>query len=56
MNVDPPCSVGDPNVDSDGDGYTGADGDCNDCSAQMNPGAYDFYGNGAGRGLQRNRR
>jgi len=45
--VDPPCNINDPNVDSDGDGFTGADGDCNDCSAKMNPGAYDFFGNGA---------
>lgn len=47
IDVDPPCNVGDPNADSDGDGFTGADGDCNDCSVKMNPGAYDFYGNGA---------
>ena len=46
QNVDPPCTVGDPNVDSDGDGFTTAQGDCNDCSAAMNPGAYDFAGDG----------
>jgi hypothetical protein len=43
--VNPPCSATDPNADLDGDGYTIADGDCNDCSAKMNPGAYDFFGN-----------
>ena len=47
LDVNPPCSVADSNVDNDGDGFTGAEGDCNDCSAQMNPGAYDFFGNGA---------
>lgn len=31
--------------DADGDGFSGAD-DCNDCSAQINPGAFDFPGNG----------
>lgn len=45
--INPPCENSDPNADSDGDGYRGADGDCNDCSAQMNPGAFDFAGNGA---------
>ena len=44
-DIDPPCSASDPNGDSDGDGYTIADGDCNDCSAKMNPGAYDFFSN-----------
>lgn len=42
----PPCGVTDPNADNDGDGYTIADGDCNDCTRQMNPGAFDFPGNG----------
>ncbi len=38
--------TGDPNADTDLDGFTGADGDCNDGVAQINPGAYDFPGNG----------
>jgi hypothetical protein len=42
----PPCNPSDPNVDMDGDGYTPAQGDCNDCTAQMNPGAIDWPGNG----------
>ena len=45
IDINPPCNST-PDVDADGDGYTGADGDCNDCSPQMNPGAYDFFGNG----------
>jgi hypothetical protein len=28
--------------DSDEDGFTPADGDCNDCNAKVNPGAYDY--------------
>lgn len=35
-----------PGDDDDGDGFTVAEGDCNDCSAQINPGAYDFPDNG----------
>ena len=42
----PPCSITDPNADNDGDGFTIANGDCNDCTRQMNPGAFDFPGNG----------
>ena len=34
------------NVDDDGDGWTELQGDCNDCSAVVNPGAYDYPGNG----------
>jgi hypothetical protein len=30
------------NQDSDDDGFTPAQGDCNDCSSKVNPGAYDF--------------
>ncbi|APR85402.1 Cell division protein FtsH [Minicystis rosea] len=41
----PPCNFNDPNADHDGDGFTPAQGDCNDCTAQMNPGAFDFPGN-----------
>lgn len=40
------CTSTSPNADSDGDGYTVAQGDCNDCSRQVNPGAYDFPDNG----------
>jgi hypothetical protein len=45
LTQEPPCNVTDPNADNDGDGWTIAQGDCNDCTAQMNPGAYDFPGN-----------
>lgn len=40
-----PCSATAPSADSDGDGFTGADGDCNDCDKLINPGAFDFPGN-----------
>lgn len=33
-------------VDKDGDGWTVADGDCDDCDPLINPGAYDFPDNG----------
>ena len=33
-------------IDDDGDGYTEAEGDCDDCRASRNPGAYDYPGNG----------
>jgi hypothetical protein len=46
LTAAPPCDGVDPNVDHDGDGFTGAQGDCNDCTAQMSPAAYDFPGNG----------
>jgi hypothetical protein len=45
-NINPPCDSKDPNNDHDGDGFTVAQGDCNDCSGAMNPGAEDFPGNG----------
>jgi hypothetical protein len=32
-------------TDHDGDGYSFADGDCNDCDVNANPGAYDVAGN-----------
>lgn len=43
----------DPNVDQDKDGWTGAQGDCNDCDPNVNPGAMDVVnyaqaGGGAG--------
>jgi len=41
----PPCDKTDPNVDWDEDGFK-AGNDCNDCTRQMNPGAYDYPGNG----------
>lgn len=41
----PPCDKTDPNVDWDSDGFK-ADHDCNDCTKQINPGAYDYPGNG----------
>jgi hypothetical protein len=31
--------------DADGDGYTVADGDCNDCDSSINPGAFDVPNN-----------
>ena len=33
--------------DHDGDGFAIADGDCNDCDPNTNPGAFDIAGNGA---------
>lgn len=42
---EPPCSQANPDLDGDGDGFTPAQGDCNDCTNQMNPAAYDFPGN-----------
>lgn len=33
-------------IDDDGDGFTEAEGDCNDCDPRINPGAHDFPGNG----------
>jgi hypothetical protein len=35
-----------PTDDADNDGFTGEDGDCNDCDANANPGALDVPGNG----------
>jgi hypothetical protein len=42
--TNPPCDNA-PELDGDGDGWTGTDGDCNDCQALINPGAYDYVGN-----------
>jgi hypothetical protein len=36
-----PCTVTNMNVDMDGDGWTPAQGDCNDCDPNVNPGAID---------------
>jgi hypothetical protein len=38
------CTSG-PTEDRDKDGYTSADGDCNDCDPNTNPGAFDVPGN-----------
>lgn len=35
-----PCNVG-PDIDGDGDGWTPAEGDCDDCNPTSNPGAVD---------------
>jgi hypothetical protein len=45
LQQEPSCVGVDPNIDNDGDGWTGAAGDCNDCTPQMNPGAQDYAGN-----------
>jgi hypothetical protein len=46
VDINPPCDFKEPSGDHDGDGFTVADGDCNDCSVAMNPGAQDFADNG----------
>jgi hypothetical protein len=46
LNDTPPCNAQGPQADSDGDGFTVAMGDCNDCTQQMNPGSFDYPGNG----------
>lgn len=35
----------DPTADDDLDGFTGVQGDCNDCDPEVNPAAFDFEGN-----------
>lgn len=35
-----------PEADFDGDGYTILQGDCDDCNPHINPGAYDYLGDG----------
>ncbi len=41
----PNCSNGgDPNTDQDNDGYTPAQGDCDDCNPSINPGAIQIPG------------
>ncbi len=46
LMMEPPCDDSDPTLDQDGDGFTDNEGDCNDCTPQMNPGALDYPGNG----------
>jgi hypothetical protein len=42
-HFEPPfCPNPDPSADEDGDGYTVEQGDCNDCTPYLNPGAYDL--------------
>lgn len=42
--VAPDCDNADLTGDLDGDGWSVADGDCNDCTELINPGAYDYPG------------
>ena len=39
------CQNPPPDQDIDGDGYTTQQGDCNECDAMANPGAFDFASN-----------
>ncbi|MEZ4301995.1 MAG: choice-of-anchor L domain-containing protein [Polyangiaceae bacterium] len=39
-----PCGPGGANEDQDGDGFTPATGDCDDCDPEVNPNAIDFPG------------
>lgn len=42
-----PATCGKANgIDDDGDGWTEAEGDCDDCRRAINPGAFDVAGNG----------
>jgi hypothetical protein len=45
LMIEPPCEDSDPTLDQDGDGFTDDQGDCNDCTELMNPGALDYPGN-----------
>ncbi len=45
-NVGEPCTASDPAADVDGDGVTLGGGDCDDCNALVNPGAFDYAGDG----------
>lgn len=40
------CDPSNPNGDQDGDGYTPAQGDCDDCAAEINPNALEIPGGG----------
>ena len=46
LSSTPSCNDIEPNTDNDGDGFSDVMGDCNDCTAQMNPAAIDYAGNG----------
>jgi hypothetical protein len=41
-----PTTFLDPNIDNDGDGWAGVDGDLDDTNPLVNPGAYEIVGNG----------
>ncbi|MBX3207183.1 MAG: choice-of-anchor L domain-containing protein [Labilithrix sp.] len=45
LDADPTKCRESNGVDDDGDGYTEAEGDCDDCRRAINPGAYDYPGN-----------
>ena len=40
-----PCGQANANQDGDGDGFSAAQGDCNDCDPGINPGAIEIPGN-----------
>ena len=40
------CENPAPDEDADGDGWSKADGDCDECKPEVNPGAYDIAQNG----------
>jgi hypothetical protein len=42
------CTITDPNADQDHDGFSPNQGDCNDCDANVNPGAIDVLHPGDG--------
>lgn len=46
LDADPATCRAANGIDDDGDGYTEAEGDCDDCRRSRNPGAYDYPGNG----------
>jgi hypothetical protein len=43
--TEPPCDPANLAADGDQDGWSPNDGDCNDCTPMMNPGAYDYPNN-----------
>ena len=46
VDPDPECfAEADSTEDLDGDGFSPSQGDCNDCTTNINPAAYDFPGN-----------
>ena len=46
LTEEPPCDGTRPDADLDQDGFRGDQGDCNDCTPHMNPGAFDYPDNG----------